>query len=84
MFIDKGSLACFYTSHEFFYRPYSFQFNILSSFDIIAKTLSVALEYFNRKRKFYNIAFQFLQFKKICILYGRVFVMNYGELKCVA
>ena len=28
----------------FFYRPYNFYFNILSSFDIIAKTLSVALE----------------------------------------
>ena len=42
-----GLLAYFclhYTSHESFYRPCNFLFNILSSFEIIAKTLSVALE----------------------------------------
>ena len=32
------------SSHEFFYRPCNFYLNILSSFEIIAKTLSVALE----------------------------------------
>ena len=46
-FLDKSLLASFclqYTSNEFFYRPCNFHFNILSSFEIIAKTLSVALE----------------------------------------
>ena len=44
-------LGCFfirvclqYTSHESFYRLCNFHFNILSSFEIIAKTLSVALD----------------------------------------
>ena len=35
---------CEHTSNDFFYRPCNFHFNILSSFEIIAKTLSVALE----------------------------------------
>ena len=46
-FLYKRFLASFClqnTSHEFFYRPCNFRFNILSSFEIIAKTLSVALE----------------------------------------
>ena len=46
-FLHKSLLAkfCFqYTSHEFFYRPCNFHFNILCSFEIIAKTLPVALE----------------------------------------
>ena len=46
-FLYKSLLASFclqYTSTEFFYRPYNFHFDILSSFEIIAKTLSVALE----------------------------------------
>ena len=33
-----------FSTHEFCYRPYNFHFNILNSFEIIAKTLSVALE----------------------------------------
>ena len=33
-----------HTSHEFFYRSCDFHFNILCSFEVIAKTLSVALE----------------------------------------
>ena len=32
------------TPYDFFYRPCNFHFNILSGFEIIAKTLSVALE----------------------------------------
>ena len=43
----KKLLASFciqYTSNEFFYRPCNFHLNILSRFEIIAKTLSVALE----------------------------------------
>ena len=46
-FLYKSLLASFclqYTSNYFFYRPYNFHFNILSSLEIIAKTLSVALE----------------------------------------
>ena len=46
-FLYKSLLASFclqYTSYEFFYRPCNFHFNILSSFEIIEKTLSVALE----------------------------------------
>ena len=39
-----ASFSLHYTSHEFFYRPCNFHFNILFSFEIIAKTLSVALE----------------------------------------
>ena len=31
-------------SHDFFYRPWNFHVNILRSFEIIAKTLLVALE----------------------------------------
>ena len=47
MFLNKCLLAQFclqYTSHEFCYRPCHFHFNILNGFEIIAKTLSVALE----------------------------------------
>ena len=33
-----------YTPYEFFDRPCNFHFNILSGFEIITKTLSVALE----------------------------------------
>ena len=33
-----------HTSHEFFYRSCDFHFNILCSFEVIAKTRSVALE----------------------------------------
>ena len=46
-FFHKSLLAkfCFqYTSDEFFYRPFNFHFNILCSFEIIEKTLPVALE----------------------------------------
>ena len=46
-FLYKSLQASFclqYTSNYFFYRPYNFNFNILSSLEIIAKTLSVALE----------------------------------------
>ena len=46
-FRNKGQLASFclqYMYHDFFYRPCNFHINILSSFEIIAKNLSVALE----------------------------------------
>ena len=48
-FLHKSTiiLFCFqYTSNEIFYHPCNFHFNILSSFEIIAKTLyiSVTLE----------------------------------------
>ena len=46
-FLCKSLMAPFclqYTSHEFFYRPCNFHINILSGFEIIAKTLSVVLE----------------------------------------
>ena len=46
-FLYRSLLAPFclqYTSNEFFYGPCNFHFNILSSFEIIANTLSVALE----------------------------------------
>ena len=46
-FLDKvllTSLCLQYISLEFFYRPCTFHLNISSSFEIIAKTLSVALE----------------------------------------
>ena len=46
-FLYKSLLASFclqYTSNEIFYRPCIFHLYILSSFEIIAKTLSVSLE----------------------------------------
>ena len=46
-FLYESLLASFclqYTSNESFYRYCNFHFNILSSFEIIAKILSVALE----------------------------------------
>ena len=47
-----------YMSNEFFYRPCNFHFNILSSFEIIAKTLSVALE----------VSLSIFEYKSILIL----------------
>ena len=68
MCLNKGLLAWFcllYTSHEFCYPPCNFHFNILNSFEIIAKTLSVALEVSLSICTFLD----FINFMNLCTLF---------------